>query len=122
TLQRHNQEAAEFAKRYEIPGIAASDSHSRFEIAMAFNAMPAFETADELRAAVLNNDWHASRSSVLIHLTTRWAVWKNMFDAWRGKRTATGPILGPGTPEQVRREPVQRPTGAELPAKDPDDE
>ena len=120
TFQRHNEEAAEFARRYEIPGIAASDSHSSFEVAMAFNAMPAFSTADELRAALLENEWHASRSSVLIHLTTRWAVWKNMFDAWRGKRTATGPILGPEPPEKVRREPVQRPRADELPPKEPD--
>ena len=28
TLQRHNHEAAEFAARYELPGIACSDSHS----------------------------------------------------------------------------------------------
>jgi hypothetical protein len=120
TFQRHNQDAAEFARRYEIPGIAASDSHSSFEVAMAFNAMPAFDTADALKAALAENEWHASRSSVLIHLTTRWAVWKNLFDAWRGKRTATGPILGPEPPEKVRREPVQRPTGAELPPKEPD--
>jgi hypothetical protein len=43
-----------------------------------------------------------------------------MFDAWRGKSAATGPILGPATPEQARREPVQRPTGAELPDKEPE--
>ena len=122
TLQQHNQEAAEFAKRYEIPGIAASDSHSSFEVAMAFNAMPEFDTADELKASLLKNEWHASRSSVFIHATTRWAVWKNMFDSWRGKRTATGPILGPQAPEEVRREPVQRPTGSQLPEKDPDGE
>jgi predicted metal-dependent phosphoesterase TrpH len=121
TLQRHNVEAAEFAARYGIPGIAASDSHSRFEIAMAFNALPPFTTADELKAGLAENDWHASRSTVLIHLTTRWAVWKNMFDAWRGKRTAAGPILGPEPPEQVRKEPVQRPTGSELPPKEPDE-
>ena len=120
TLQRHNLEAAEFAKRYEIPGIAASDSHSSFEVAMAFNAMPEFDTADELKASLLKNEWHASRSSVFIHATTRWAVWKNMFDGWRGKRTATGPILGPQPPEEVRREPVQRPTGSQLPEKDPE--
>ena len=89
---------------------------------MAFNAMPPFETADELRASLLDNDWHASRSSVLIHLTTRWAVWKNMFDAWRGKQTAAGPILGPEPPEEVRREPVQRPSPAELPPKEKADE
>ena len=119
-LQRHNVEAAEFANRYGIPGIAASDTHSSFEIAMAFNALPPFDSADELKAALAENDWHASRSSVFIHATTRWAVWKNGFDAWRGKRTATGPILGPQTPEVVRQEPVKRPTGAELPAKEPD--
>ena len=121
TLQRHNLEAAEFAKRYGIPGIAASDSHSGMEVAMAFNAMPIFDTADELRASLLDNDWHASRSSVLIHLTTRWAVWTNMFNAWRGKRVA-GPILAPEPPEQVRREPVQRPSPAELPPKEKADE
>lgn len=121
TLQRHNLEAAEFAQRYGIPGIAASDSHSRFEIAMAFNALPPFTTAEELIAGIGENDWHASRSTVLIHATTRWAVWKNMFDRWRGKRTATGPILGPETPEQVRKEPVKRPTPAELPDEEDDE-
>jgi predicted metal-dependent phosphoesterase TrpH len=122
TLQRHNQQAAEFAAQFGIPGIAASDSHSGMEVAMAFNAMPAFDTADELRSSLADNEWHASRSSVLIHLTTRWAVWKNMFDAWRGMRTAVGPMLGPETPEQVRREPVQRPGPAELPPKESGDE
>ena len=122
TLQRHNVEAAEFAARYGIPGIAASDTHSAMEVAMAFNAMPPFETADEMRTSLADNDWHASRSSVLIHLTTRWAVWTNMFDTWRGKRTAVGPILGPASPEEVRREPVQRPSPAELPPKEPEKE
>ena len=121
TLQRHNVEAAEFAARYGIPGIAASDSHSAMEVAMAFNAMPLFETAEELKQSLADNDWHASRSSVLIHLTTRWAVWKNAFDGWRGKRVA-GPILGPEPTEQVRREPVHRPSPAELPAKEKADE
>ena len=96
TLQRHNEEAAEFAERYGIPGIAASDSHSSFEVAMAFNALPPFESAEELKAGLADNEWHASRSSVFIHATTRWAVWKNMFDAWRGKRTAAGPHPRPG--------------------------
>jgi predicted metal-dependent phosphoesterase TrpH len=122
TFQRHNQEAAEFAKRHGIPGIAASDSHSSFEVAMAFNAMPAFDSAEELKGSLADNDWHASRSSVFIHMTTRWAVWKNVFDSWRGKRTAAGPILGPEKPEQVRQEPVQRPTRAELPPKEKADE
>ncbi|MGH2383581.1 MAG: PHP domain-containing protein [Candidatus Limnocylindria bacterium] len=120
TFQRHNVEAAAFAHRHGIPGIAASDSHSSFEIAMAFNALPAFASANELKTVLPENGWHASRSSVFIHATTRWAIWKNLFDGWRGKRTATGPILGPQTPEVVRQEPVKRPTGAELPSREPD--
>ena len=89
---------------------------------MAFNAMPEFETAEELRTSLADNDWHASRSTVLIHLTTRWAVWTNAFNAWRGKPAATGPILGSETPEQVRREPIQRPSAEELPPKETSDE
>ncbi len=44
-----------------------------------------FSTADELRSALSDATFHASRSSVLIHLTTRWAVLMNRFDAWRGR-------------------------------------
>ena len=75
TLARHNQLAAELAARYGIPGIACSDAHSGLEVAMSFNALPAFETADELRAALRENEWHGTRSTKLIHATTRWAVW-----------------------------------------------
>lgn len=75
TFSRHNEAAALIASRYGIPGIACSDAHSGLEVAMSFNALPAFETADELRAALRENEWHGSRSTKLIHLTTRWAVW-----------------------------------------------
>ncbi|MGH2385785.1 MAG: PHP domain-containing protein [Candidatus Limnocylindria bacterium] len=122
TFQRHNLEAAEFAARYEIPGIACSDSHSSFEVAMSFNALPMFETAAELRALLPQNDWHGSRASVFIHATTRWAVWKNTFDAWRGRRAAAGQILGPEPPEEVAREPVKRPAPSELPSPDAEDD
>jgi predicted metal-dependent phosphoesterase TrpH len=75
TLQRHNEKAALLATRYGIPGIACSDAHSGLEVAMSFNALPAFDSAGELRAALRENEWHGSRSTKLIHLTTRWAVW-----------------------------------------------
>ncbi len=75
TFSRHNEEAALLASRFGIPGIACSDAHSGLEVAMSFNALPAFETADELRAALRENEWHGSRATMLIHLTTRWAVW-----------------------------------------------
>jgi predicted metal-dependent phosphoesterase TrpH len=119
TFQRHNLRAAELAARYEVPGIACSDSHSGFEVAMSFNALPAFATADELRAALPENEWHGSRSTVLIHLTTRYAVWSNVVRRWLGRETAAAPVLGPETPAKVEEQPVERPSGAELP--DPED-
>ncbi len=119
TFQRHNQDAAEFAARYRIPGIACSDSHSSFEIAMSFNALPAFDSADELRAGLAENEWHGSRSTVLIHLTTRWAVWSNIVRRWLGRETAAAPVLGPEPPQQVEEEPIERPAPEELP--NPDD-
>ncbi len=122
TFQRHNLRAAELAARYRIPGIAASDTHSSFEVAMSFNALPAFDTADELRAALPDNEWHGSRSTVLVHLTTRWAVWSNLVNHWLGRRTAASPMLGPEPPEQVRSEPVDRPQPDELPAPESDED
>lgn len=115
TFSRHNQEAAEFAARHRIPGIACSDSHSAFEVAMSFNALPAFATADELRQGLAENEWHGSRSTILIHLTTRYAVWSNIVRGWLGRDTATAPVLGPEPPKQVEKEPVGVPAPSELP-------
>ena len=116
TFSRHNQLAAEFAARHRIPGIACSDSHSAFEVAMSFNALPAFATADELRDGLAENEWHGSRSTVLIHLTTRWAVWSNIVRGWLGRETATAPVLGPESPKKVEKEPVEAPEPADLPS------
>jgi len=74
TFARHNLHAAEFAARHAIPGIAASDTHTAMEVGMSSNRMPAFSTAAELKAALPDNQWQGSRSSMLIHLGTRWAV------------------------------------------------
>jgi predicted metal-dependent phosphoesterase TrpH len=115
TLSRHNEQAAEFAARHGIPGIACSDSHSAFEVAMSFNLLPAFGTADELREGLGENEWHGSRSTVLIHLTTRWAVWSNIVRGWLGRGTATAPVLGPESPAKVEKKPVEAPAPSELP-------
>lgn len=121
TLGHHNQEAAEFAARHGIPGIACSDSHSAFEVAMSFNALPAFATADELREGLAENEWHGTRSTVLIHLTTRYAVWTNIVRGWLGRSAATAPVLGPEAPKKVEKEPVETPAPSELPkASDPE--
>jgi predicted metal-dependent phosphoesterase TrpH len=122
TFQRHNLEAAELAARYQVPGIAASDSHSSFEIAMSFNALPTFGTADELRVALPLNEWQGSRSTVLIHLTTRWAVWSNIVRRWLGRDTAAAPVLGPEPPKAAEEKPIERPAPEELPSEhDPEE-
>lgn len=87
TFARHNEQAAELAARFGIPGIACSDAHSGLEVAMSFNALPAFATADELRAALRENEWHGNRSTKLIHLTTRWAVWSKAVRRRLGRAT-----------------------------------
>jgi predicted metal-dependent phosphoesterase TrpH len=115
TLHRHNLRAAELAAQYGVPGIACSDSHSSFEIAMSFNALPAFTSAPQLRAALPDNEWHGSRSTVLIHLTTRYAVWSNLVRGWLGRETAAAPVLGPEPPTKVVKEPIERPAPEELP-------
>jgi predicted metal-dependent phosphoesterase TrpH len=74
TFSRHNQEAADFAARHRIPGVACSDSHTPMEVSMSFNALPAFATAAELKAALVENEWHGSRTTKLVHLGTRWAA------------------------------------------------
>jgi predicted metal-dependent phosphoesterase TrpH len=75
TFARHDEQAADLAVRYGIPPIACSDTHTGMEVAMAFNALPAFSNAKELRAALQESEWHGTRSTKLIHVATRWAVW-----------------------------------------------
>lgn len=112
---QHNVRAAEYAAQRGIPGIACSDTHSSFEIAMCVNALPPFSTAAELKALLPQNEWQASRSTMLIHLTTRYAVWSNIIRGWLGRPAATAPVLGPQTPAVVASEPVEAPAPAELP-------
>ncbi len=95
TFQRHNLRAAEFAARYELPGIACSDSHSAFEVAMSFNALPPFADAAQLKAVLPEGEWHGSRSSMLVHLTTRYAVWSNIARRWLGREV----LPAPGNPD-----------------------
>jgi predicted metal-dependent phosphoesterase TrpH len=101
TFQRHNLRAAEFAAAHGIPGIAASDSHAGYEVAMSTNVLPPFATAAELKAVLPLNQWHASRSTVLVHLTTRYAVWLNLLNRRLGRPAAASPALGPQAPSEV---------------------
>ncbi len=101
TFQRHNLRAAEFAARYELPGIACSDSHAAFEVAMSFNALPPFANAAQLKAVLPQGEWHGSRSTMLVHLTTRYAVWSNVARRWLGREVASGPATAPAEPRDA---------------------
>jgi predicted metal-dependent phosphoesterase TrpH len=74
TFSRHNLQAAEFAAAHGLPTIACSDCHTGMEVAMSSNSLPPFETAAELRAGLGDNVWQGSRSTMFIHLATRYAV------------------------------------------------
>ena len=119
TFQRHNLRAAEFAARYGLPGIACSDSHAAFEVAMSTNVLPPFANAAQLKAVLPENEWHASRSTILVHLTTRYAVWSNIVRKWLGQEVAASPALGPEGPDEAKKEAPSEPTPEELP--DPDE-
>ena len=48
----YNEKALEFAKEWGIPMLAGSDAHSLVELGLAVTHLPAFNNAEELRAAV----------------------------------------------------------------------
>jgi hypothetical protein len=100
TFQRHNLAAAEFAARYGLPGISASDSHAGYEVAMSFNILPPFADAAQLKAVLPDVEWHGSRSSFLVHLSTRWAVWSNLARRRLGWEVAAYPSSGAATPDE----------------------
>jgi predicted metal-dependent phosphoesterase TrpH len=91
TFQRHNLAAAEFAARYALPGISASDSHAGYEVAMSFNVLPPFADAAGLKAVLPQVEWHGSRSTFFVHLSTRWAVWSNLARRRLGREVAAYP-------------------------------
>ena len=47
-----NEEAAAFAAQYHLPGTAGSDAHHPYEVGRLTLDLPAFSTADELRAVI----------------------------------------------------------------------
>jgi len=66
-----NPLAAEFAKRYGLPGVASSDAHAVMELAAAYTVLAGpFSTAAELRALLPPVDLVTGRASYLVRLWT----------------------------------------------------
>lgn len=61
-----NERAAAFAKRFKLPGVAASDAHSLLEVGVAYTSLPGpITSADDLRAALTTVELVTGRASFL---------------------------------------------------------
>ncbi len=80
-----NLQAFEFAAEHGKPGTAGSDSHTMIEIGKAGIRVPAFNTAEELKAVLGEGKIEAELSSPLVHLGSRYAkLMKTMFPVTEG--------------------------------------
>ncbi len=80
---KFNFEAQGFARQHNLPGTYGSDAHTPLELGRGSLLLPPFHDAETLKAALPAAV--APRivlSTPLIHLTSRWAVWRKIL---RGK-------------------------------------
>lgn len=76
----YNQQAQAYALEHQLAGTAGSDAHTTFELGQATLLLPHFDGAESLRTALRSAQPQLKLSSPLIHLSSRWAVWrKKMF-------------------------------------------
>jgi predicted metal-dependent phosphoesterase TrpH len=75
-LPRFNAEAAAFARRHGLPGTAGSDAHTACELGRASMLLPEFNDAQGLRQALEQVEFQVRLSSPLVHLSSRYAVWR----------------------------------------------
>jgi predicted metal-dependent phosphoesterase TrpH len=71
-----NQEATAFAREHGLRGTVGSDAHAVFEVGRATMLLPDFEDAASLAVAVDQARYETRLSSPLVHLTSRYAVWR----------------------------------------------
>jgi histidinol phosphatase-like PHP family hydrolase len=73
---KYNQEAQEFADEHQVPGTVGSDAHAPFELGRATLLLPDFKDANGLRTVIRSGQPQVTLSSPLVHLTSRYAVWR----------------------------------------------
>jgi hypothetical protein len=71
-----NIEAQSFAMERGLRGTVGSDAHAIFEVGRATMLMPDFEDAAGLASALGLARFETRLSSPLVHLTSRYAVWR----------------------------------------------
>lgn len=83
---RYNQESANFAVEHHLAGTVGSDAHAAFELGRATLLLPDFSDADGLRSVITAGQAQTRLSSPLVHLTSRYAVWKKRRRSTTGNR------------------------------------
>ncbi|NMB53167.1 MAG: PHP domain-containing protein [Leptolinea sp.] len=74
-----NAQAFDFAGEHGKPGTVGSDSHSLYEVGGATILLPAFTTAEDLRAVIGQGTVEAELASPLVRLGSRYAKWVKTF-------------------------------------------
>ncbi len=95
-----NRRAAALAAESGLPGTAGSDAHAYREIGRATMEAPHFRTAAEMRLALQRATIHARRSSPLVHLDSRFAVWRKKLGA-SGSAERRRSSQAPAQPQRV---------------------
>ncbi len=73
----YNEDAGQFAKKFELAGTAGSDAHTIAEVGMAIMRIPDFANADELRAVIEQAEFRVQSSAPWVRLASRWASLMN---------------------------------------------
>ena len=80
-----NRRAASLARASGLPGTAGSNAHAPSEIGRATLELPEFADAEGLRTALRSARLYGRRSSPLVHLYSRYAVWRKRLGWHRGQ-------------------------------------
>ena len=72
-LTRSSTKARDFARKYDIPETAGSDSHSLSEIGTTYVEIPEFNGRDDFLQTLRKGRIHSRKSSPLVHFNSTWA-------------------------------------------------
>ncbi len=73
-----NQQALDFARQHQMPGIVGSDAHSLKEVGASTLTLPEFDDADSLKQALL-------QARAITHMSPPWVHFYSRYAAWRKK-------------------------------------
>lgn len=75
-LPGFNRQAVVFARQHSLQAIVGSDAHTALEVGRATMLMPDFDDASGFKKSIRQASFHARFSSPLVHIASRYAVWR----------------------------------------------